>query len=154
MIWADRRFRLGHGRVFALYVAAYTLGRLWIEVLRIDPANHILGLRLNVFTAIVVVGSAPWCTWSSPPGCARPRGVRAAPPTRGAPRSVAERLGTARRRRRRGDERRRRADHAGSEAQDATTARRAGRGGRPDARTGAAPDRGARRPRTSAAEYA
>ncbi len=27
VIWADRRFRLGHGRAFALYVAAYTVGR-------------------------------------------------------------------------------------------------------------------------------
>jgi prolipoprotein diacylglyceryl transferase len=31
VLWADRRFRLGHGRAFALYVAAYTLGRGWIE---------------------------------------------------------------------------------------------------------------------------
>ena len=27
VVWADRRFRLGHGRVAALYVMAYTLGR-------------------------------------------------------------------------------------------------------------------------------
>ncbi len=54
MIWADRRFRLGHGRAFALYVAAYTLGRGWIEYLRIDTANHIAGLRLNVWTSIIV----------------------------------------------------------------------------------------------------
>ena len=31
VIWADRRFRLGRGRAFALYVAAYTAGRAWIE---------------------------------------------------------------------------------------------------------------------------
>jgi prolipoprotein diacylglyceryl transferase len=54
VIWADRRFRLGHGRAFALYVAAYTLGRGWIEYLRIDTANHIAGLRLNVWTSIIV----------------------------------------------------------------------------------------------------
>jgi prolipoprotein diacylglyceryl transferase len=35
LIWADRRFRMGHGRVFALYVALYTLGRSWIEYLRV-----------------------------------------------------------------------------------------------------------------------
>ena len=52
VIWADRRFRLGHGRAFALYVASYCLGRLWIELLRTDPANHFFGIRLNVFTAI------------------------------------------------------------------------------------------------------
>jgi phosphatidylglycerol---prolipoprotein diacylglyceryl transferase len=54
VIWADRRFRLSHGRAFALYVAAYCAGRLWIEMLRIDTAEHFLGLRLNVFTSIIV----------------------------------------------------------------------------------------------------
>ncbi|MFF7380186.1 prolipoprotein diacylglyceryl transferase [Streptomyces massasporeus] len=54
VIWADRRFRLGHGRAFALYVAAYCTGRAWIEYMRVDDAHHILGLRLNVWTAILV----------------------------------------------------------------------------------------------------
>ncbi|MFF1302745.1 prolipoprotein diacylglyceryl transferase [Streptomyces sp. NPDC058307] len=54
VIWADRRFKLGHGRAFALYVAAYCTGRGWIEYMRIDDAHHILGVRLNVWTAIVV----------------------------------------------------------------------------------------------------
>ena len=54
LIWADRRFRLGNGRVMALYVMGYTSGRVWIELLRTDDANHILGLRLNVWTSIVV----------------------------------------------------------------------------------------------------
>jgi prolipoprotein diacylglyceryl transferase len=54
VIWADRRFRLGHGRAFALYVASYCAGRIWIEMLRTDPAEHFFGIRLNVFTALVV----------------------------------------------------------------------------------------------------
>ncbi|MER5486995.1 prolipoprotein diacylglyceryl transferase [Streptomyces sp. NPDC002812] len=54
VIWADRRFTLGHGRAFALYVAAYCVGRGWIEYMRVDEAHHILGLRLNVWTSIVV----------------------------------------------------------------------------------------------------
>ncbi|MZG05252.1 prolipoprotein diacylglyceryl transferase [Streptomyces sp. SID5614] len=54
VIWADRRFTLGHGRAFALYVAAYCAGRAWIEYMRVDEAHHILGLRLNVWTAIIV----------------------------------------------------------------------------------------------------
>ncbi|MFI9272392.1 prolipoprotein diacylglyceryl transferase [Kitasatospora sp. NPDC052896] len=54
VLWADRRYTLGHGRAFALYVAAYTVGRAWIEYLRIDEAHHILGLRLNDWTSIVV----------------------------------------------------------------------------------------------------
>ncbi|MDB1088607.1 prolipoprotein diacylglyceryl transferase [Streptomyces sp. ACA25] len=54
VIWADRRFRLGHGRAFALYVAAYTVGRFWIEYLRIDEAHEVFGLRLNNWTAVAV----------------------------------------------------------------------------------------------------
>ncbi|MGW3291693.1 prolipoprotein diacylglyceryl transferase family protein, partial [Streptomyces sp. NPDC001002] len=54
VIWADRRFKLGHGRAFALYVASYCVGRAWIEYLRVDDAHHILGLRLNDWTAMVV----------------------------------------------------------------------------------------------------
>ncbi|MDP9393437.1 MAG: prolipoprotein diacylglyceryl transferase [Actinomycetota bacterium] len=58
VLWADRRFRLGHGRAFALYVAAYTAGRVWIEALRIDDAERVLGVRLNVLTSVVVFTGA------------------------------------------------------------------------------------------------
>jgi prolipoprotein diacylglyceryl transferase len=58
VIWADRRFRLGHGRAFALYIAAYTVGRFWIEALRVDAANQVLGVRLNVLTSVVVFTGA------------------------------------------------------------------------------------------------
>lgn len=56
LVWLDRRFRLGHGRVAALYVMLYTAGRGWIENLRIDDVqmNDVLGLRLNVWTSIVL----------------------------------------------------------------------------------------------------
>ncbi|MEU7042472.1 prolipoprotein diacylglyceryl transferase [Streptomyces varsoviensis] len=54
VIWADRRFKLGHGRAFALYVAAYTVGRFWTEYLRVDDAHHVLGLRLNGWTSIIL----------------------------------------------------------------------------------------------------
>jgi len=54
VIAADRRFRLDHGRSFALYVLLYTIGRGYFESLRIDPANRILGLRLNEWTSVVV----------------------------------------------------------------------------------------------------
>lgn len=65
LIWAERRFRLVHGQVFALYVALYCSGRVWVESLRIDTANHILGLRLNVFTAVVVGLAAAFWFWRS-----------------------------------------------------------------------------------------
>ena len=43
------------GDVFALYILGYTLGRLWIEGLRIDEANLIMGLRLNIWVSLVVI---------------------------------------------------------------------------------------------------
>ncbi len=54
LVWADRKFRLGRGQVFWLYVAGYTLGRGWIEMLRIDTANKFFGVRINVFTSVVL----------------------------------------------------------------------------------------------------
>jgi prolipoprotein diacylglyceryl transferase len=56
LIWADRRFRIGHGRMVALYVMGYTLGRGWIEMLRIDTVelDDVVGLRFNVWTSIVL----------------------------------------------------------------------------------------------------
>ncbi|SBT44552.1 prolipoprotein diacylglyceryl transferase [Micromonospora auratinigra] len=50
----DRRLRLGRGRAFALYVMGYTAGRFWIELMRTDEANQILGLRVNVWTSVLV----------------------------------------------------------------------------------------------------
>lgn len=54
IVWADRKFRLGHGRVFALYVAGYTAGRFWIELMRTDEATLIFGQRVNVFVSALV----------------------------------------------------------------------------------------------------
>ena len=55
VVWADRRFRLGHGRAFATYVAGYTLGRFFIEMARTDPATRVFGdIRINVVVAGVV----------------------------------------------------------------------------------------------------
>ncbi len=54
VVWADRRFELGHGRVFALYIAIYCLGRGAIESLRIDAAPELLGLRWNEWVAVFV----------------------------------------------------------------------------------------------------
>ncbi|MBO0709440.1 MAG: prolipoprotein diacylglyceryl transferase, partial [Candidatus Dormibacteraeota bacterium] len=55
VVWADRRFRLGHGRAFALYVAGYTFGRFWIEQMRSDPATRVFGdIRINVVVSALV----------------------------------------------------------------------------------------------------
>ncbi|MDP9799976.1 prolipoprotein diacylglyceryl transferase [Arcanobacterium wilhelmae] len=58
LLFAERRFRLRGGQVFVLYVIAYTAGRVWIEALRIDEAHFFLGLRLNVWTSIIVFVAA------------------------------------------------------------------------------------------------
>ncbi|MBC3191388.1 prolipoprotein diacylglyceryl transferase [Pseudonocardia sp. C8] len=59
VVLADRRFRLGHGRAFAVYVAGYTLGRFFIEMMRTDPATRVLGdLRINVVVSAVVFAGA------------------------------------------------------------------------------------------------
>lgn len=71
LVWADRRFQMGHGRVFALYVMLYCSGRIWIEALRIDEANTVLGLRLNVWTALLVgLGAFVYLvvSWRTRPG--------------------------------------------------------------------------------------
>ncbi|ASR02774.1 prolipoprotein diacylglyceryl transferase [Gordonia rubripertincta] len=57
LVIIDRRFRIGHGRLFALYIAGYCLGRFFIEMLRDDRAavaNYIAGIRPNLFTAALV----------------------------------------------------------------------------------------------------
>ncbi|MER5778987.1 prolipoprotein diacylglyceryl transferase [Streptomyces sp. NPDC002039] len=61
VLWAAGRFTLGHGRTFALYVAAYTVGRFWTEYLRIDESHTFLGLRLNGWTSVVVFLGAIAC---------------------------------------------------------------------------------------------
>jgi prolipoprotein diacylglyceryl transferase len=82
LIWAEKRFRLTGGRLFALYIAAYTLGRAWVESLRVDDVNHILGLRLNVWTSIIVFLTAVACMIATRgPGRPDPD----APPTSTAP---------------------------------------------------------------------
>jgi prolipoprotein diacylglyceryltransferase len=64
LVWLDRRFRLGHGKVFALYVLLYTAGRFWIEALRIDTVNEIGGFRLNNYTSLIGFTVAlVWLIW-------------------------------------------------------------------------------------------
>jgi prolipoprotein diacylglyceryl transferase len=54
LIYVDRRYPLGHGRLFAGYVAAYCVGRFCVELLRDDAATHIAGIRINSFTSTFV----------------------------------------------------------------------------------------------------
>lgn len=54
LVWVDRRFQIGHGRLFALYVAGYCVGRFGVELMRDDHATMIAGIRINVFTSVIV----------------------------------------------------------------------------------------------------
>ncbi|MBF9521670.1 prolipoprotein diacylglyceryl transferase [Mycobacteroides chelonae] len=54
LIFVDRRFKIGHGRLFAMYVAAYCVGRFWVELMRVDPATQFGGIRVNSFTSTLV----------------------------------------------------------------------------------------------------
>lgn len=67
VLWLERRFRLGHGRVAALYVMVYCFGRFWIEQLRIDTIelNDVLGLRWADWMSIILfVAAAAYFVWS------------------------------------------------------------------------------------------
>jgi len=54
LVWLGHHRRIRAPGLFALYVAGYSLGRIGEELLRVDPAHHILGFRLNFFVAILL----------------------------------------------------------------------------------------------------
>jgi prolipoprotein diacylglyceryl transferase len=51
LVWLGHHRRIRAPGLFALYVAGYSFGRIGEELLRVDPAHHILGLRLNLYVA-------------------------------------------------------------------------------------------------------
>lgn len=53
LILLAKRFQLQWGKVFALYLVFYSTGRIWIESIRIDPSEIILGLRTNIWSALI-----------------------------------------------------------------------------------------------------
>jgi phosphatidylglycerol---prolipoprotein diacylglyceryl transferase len=60
----DRLFRFKPPALFALYVSYYTAGRFCEELLRIDPAHELAGLRLNAWVSLVVfVCSTVFFVW-------------------------------------------------------------------------------------------
>jgi len=54
LIWLDKKRVLRRGELFALYVLGYSLGRLWVESLRSDPASLIFGIRVNIWMSCIV----------------------------------------------------------------------------------------------------
>jgi prolipoprotein diacylglyceryl transferase len=64
LLACERRFVFRRGQSVALYLALYTFGRFWFENLRIDPAHHLLGLRVNAWVSLLVwVGATAWFVW-------------------------------------------------------------------------------------------
>ena len=76
LIYLDRRFTLGHGRLFAIYVAGYCVGRFCVELLRDDAATHIAGIRINSFTSTFVFIGAVVYLVLAPKGREDPESLR------------------------------------------------------------------------------
>lgn len=55
LLLIDRRRVLRPGRLFALYLGGYAMGRLWVELVRIDTATRLGGIRVNVWMSVVVL---------------------------------------------------------------------------------------------------
>ena len=76
LIYVDRRFQLGHGRLFATYVAGYCVGRFCVELLRDDVATQIAGIRINSFTSTFVFIGAVVYIILAPKGREDPESLR------------------------------------------------------------------------------
>jgi len=64
LIFVGWRWRIKAPALFALYVALYTFGRFFEELLRVDPAHEIGPLRLNAWMSIIVfIASASFFVW-------------------------------------------------------------------------------------------
>jgi prolipoprotein diacylglyceryl transferase len=55
LLWLGRRLHLQWGKLFACYLIWYSAGRIVWESIRIDPSEVLLGLRSNVWAAIIGV---------------------------------------------------------------------------------------------------
>ncbi|MGB3730869.1 prolipoprotein diacylglyceryl transferase [Microbacterium sp.] len=55
LLWLGRRLGLQWGKLFACYLIWYSAGRIVWESIRIDPSEVFLGLRSNVWAAIIGV---------------------------------------------------------------------------------------------------
>lgn len=58
VLYAMHRFLLTGDRAFALYAGAYAIGACWTQSLRIDPAHHVLGLRVSQWVLAAVLAAA------------------------------------------------------------------------------------------------
>ncbi len=68
LVWLDRRGLVRRGRLLAVYILGYGVGRFWVEALRSDEASLILGIRVNLWVSgLLVLGGLAWLLWPSGP---------------------------------------------------------------------------------------
>jgi prolipoprotein diacylglyceryl transferase len=61
LVWLGHHREIKPPGLFALYVAGYSFARIFEELLRIDPAHRILGMRLNFWVAtLLFLGAIAW----------------------------------------------------------------------------------------------
>src|SRR5215211_4328384 len=74
LVWLGHHRRIRPPGLFALYVAGYSGFRIFEELLRVDPAHHILGLRLNLYVAAALfVAGVAWFVYIQASARARRR---------------------------------------------------------------------------------
>ncbi len=81
LVWLGRHRTIKPPGLFALYVAGYSFARIGEELVRVDPAHHILGLRLNLYVAVILcVAGLAWFVRTQRPGARTARQPQEAPP--------------------------------------------------------------------------
>lgn len=63
ILYLASKLKLQWGKVFGLYLVVYSFGRIWIESIRIDPSEVILGLRINIWSALIGVAIGIIIIW-------------------------------------------------------------------------------------------
>jgi prolipoprotein diacylglyceryl transferase len=73
LVWLGHHRNIKAPGLFALYVTGYSAFRIFEESLRVDPSQHFLGLRLNMYVAIALtLAGAAWFWWSQRRGSGQP----------------------------------------------------------------------------------
>ncbi|HUL28750.1 MAG TPA: prolipoprotein diacylglyceryl transferase family protein [Streptosporangiaceae bacterium] len=80
VIWAARRFALTGDRAFAVWLAAFAVGRYGAESLTVGSAHHLFGLRINQWVmALVFAGAVGYLYLTRSWQPARPAAAAAGP---------------------------------------------------------------------------
>ncbi len=82
LVWLIHHRRIRPPGIFALYVAGYSAFRILEELLRVDPAHHILGERLNFWVAsLLALAGVVWFARTQEMAAAAPRAEASQTPT-------------------------------------------------------------------------